>query len=1212
MPDPVPELKELKPGDKFELPSGKWATILYHAPNGGTVFYDVPGEGLKHGHPEFQPSAVEHAPEQHSAGDLIPAAGLGVGEHFTYNGVYYEVTSHGGNAIGAKPIGEWAGTGGEAVQFGYSTTLEVADPPDSMLTPNDAHAGTAPAGQLHPGTTIDYFGTKLTITASQPGNVLAVTDQGVAQSIPPDAHVKVLTGQPNPNATLVKLPMGELPLGTAVYGASGSHFGTVVTADADHPGMVAVKPQNDLHPLHYAAESVVTAEQPPVAISDAPTAPDVTPVALKQKKAGALAVGQQVYSYHSEKLLGTVTSVSDKVYIATPDGGETTQGLKSSIKTPAKAAAEAPGPGKVAAGLLHIGDGIQLDSGKVLTVVGFQKGAFDGVGYVLATDDGKPYTTGNGYAFKPNDLLVKATPPPVQTPFGVAGPVQGVPAGLAEYHADTVAEPGQALYAPDGTFIGAFQYDDAAGTVSYIDTGGNPQEWDTSIDTPLIGALPTSTVPGDTLTEAPWQQIKPGDAIYIKDPMGNGELMGTVLSASPQALVVDQSPHGQTTVHEFNANTFYTSSNVPNPAPSSQPPSFKAGDYFTAGGGGIFKMVDSSTAKVVTPSPVPGSPLAGAEVSVPADAESLPPIPDPIGYELPQPGDAEPTYLADVPTGTVFWFKDKAYTKSLQASPEGAVVIHRLSDGAEFNLGFDDTVYQPAGGLSPQDAVGQSQADLFHNLEVGQHFTTAAGGLFQKTSAGKALVIQPLTGADPNGPTPAGAGTESNWGLFNEVQKTDLPQPQAAVSAPVPPSATPTPAAAAQAVTGVPSAPTGSKKGANLVVGEHVFSYHSGKYLGTVTSTSGEKVTIQTPGGQTKELSKKGSVKVAPSSGGATAAVVVPAAATGGAPGAPTAAVTPSGPPPDLPQEAVHPVEYGSIGEGQWVYSGTGHLIGQVTGTNYDDSAGEQLYIKHSSGQIETWTEQEDGALYLPNATPPAATAQGVTNWDAQGLKLKLGGSIGGTQGAVAATDAAGQKYAVKAYQGQQDRVSTEALANAVYRVLGVDAPVGGIATVNGKKAYVAKWTPGAPRKIHKAKDGSALGAGFMADALVANWDVIGAEDDNIIWAADGTPYRVDAGGTFGYRAMGAKKAFGKVPKEVWTMLAPGRQAQRTMLVSEADKMAQAEHIGKVLTDQLIDELVSGAYPGGGVLADTLREALKARVKWMRDFGQGKVTIPGT
>ena len=137
-------------------------------------------------------------------------------------------------------------------------------------------------------------------------------------------------------------------------------------------------------------------------------------------------------------------------------------------------------------------------------------------------------------------------------------------------------------------------------------------------------------------------------------------------------------------------------------------------------------------------------------------------------------------------------------------------------------------------------------------------------------------------------------------------------------------------------------------------------------------------------------------------------------------------------------------------------------------------------------------------------------------------------------------------------------------------------------------------------------KPSAALGQHFMTDALVANWDFVGKTGDNVLWAEDGTPIRLDQGGTFELRAMGGTKPYGPIPTEAWTMLSKG-QGKRGVKVTPEELKVQAAEIGEKLDDQTIDDLVNAAPFPDKEMKERVRENLKARVQWMRDFAADKV-----
>lgn len=60
----------------------------------------------------------------------------------------------------------------------------------------------------------------------------------------------------------------------------------------------------------------------------------------------------------------------------------------------------------------------------------------------------------------------------------------------------------------------------------------------------------------------------------------------------------------------------------------------------------------------------------------------------------------------------------------------------------------------------------------------------------------------------------------------------------------------------------------------------------------------------------------------------------------------------------------------------------------------------------------------------------------------------------------------------------------------------------------------------------------------YVAHCLIANWDMIGRDGDNVIVTSDGEVYYVDLGGAGPYRALGEKKgdSFGPVVGEIESM----------------------------------------------------------------------------
>jgi uncharacterized protein YodC (DUF2158 family) len=279
-------------------------------------------------------------------------------------------------------------------------------------------------------------------------------------------------------------------------------------------------------------------------------------------------------------------------------------------------------------------------------------------------------------------------------------------------------------------------------------------------------------------------------------------------------------------------------------------------------------------------------------------------------------------------------------------------------------------------------------------------------------------------------------------------------------------------------------------------------------------------------------------------------------------------------------------------------------LEGQIAalkadGDGKDAEAGEVAEmdwdpLKHPKNLLGQWKKKTAGMSDVV-----------VPEYDSS--KLTFAGAAGGSNGARFANHADGSKWLVKTYGGNEDRVASELLANATYRTLGARVPQAGrIRLHNGKSALSYPLVDGKPKpgvfQGRGAKPSEALGRHFMADALLANWDVVGLEDDNILWDKAGQPFRVDQGGAFEFRAMGKPKPFGPVPLEVKSMMQGGGQARRAMAVDEGQLRSQAAEIGRVMTPAKIDALVDAAGFKDQAMADRLRKNLRARVAWMQAY----------
>jgi hypothetical protein len=205
-------------------------------------------------------------------------------------------------------------------------------------------------------------------------------------------------------------------------------------------------------------------------------------------------------------------------------------------------------------------------------------------------------------------------------------------------------------------------------------------------------------------------------------------------------------------------------------------------------------------------------------------------------------------------------------------------------------------------------------------------------------------------------------------------------------------------------------------------------------------------------------------------------------------------------------------------------------------------------------------------------ATPPIPTGPTTR---VQALK--------GTTGPVLVEDpATGLRY-VEKKGATPGHAAEELAADKAYEAAGVPVPkaemVGGTKRaeyIDGATPLDELWDmPGSTREFDAAK--AQLQEGFALDALLANWDVIGLEGDNII-VKNGVAYRIDNGGSLRFRAQGGDKGaqFGPEVTEIQRMRSGGNEWQRRIFgdLSDAEVARQVIDLGPKL-----DAIVAGLPP---------------------------------
>lgn len=216
---------------------------------------------------------------------------------------------------------------------------------------------------------------------------------------------------------------------------------------------------------------------------------------------------------------------------------------------------------------------------------------------------------------------------------------------------------------------------------------------------------------------------------------------------------------------------------------------------------------------------------------------------------------------------------------------------------------------------------------------------------------------------------------------------------------------------------------------------------------------------------------------------------------------------------------------------------------------------------------------------------------------DISGWK-KSGGQLGSNDGGVY-TDKLGAKWYCK-FPGSAEIAKSEFLATKFYQMFGLPVPKSKLIIKDGKIGIASKWddsmSKASAAKLAKAQHAH---TGFVFDAWLANWDVVGLGYDNLLLNGDGAAVRLDNGGALEYRAQGGKKgdAFGDTVPELDSLLDGSKNATSAAVfkgISKSDLMAGVSVLAKLKPSQ-IDEMCEKVAIGTLMDQSALAEKLKAR-----------------
>jgi hypothetical protein len=195
----------------------------------------------------------------------------------------------------------------------------------------------------------------------------------------------------------------------------------------------------------------------------------------------------------------------------------------------------------------------------------------------------------------------------------------------------------------------------------------------------------------------------------------------------------------------------------------------------------------------------------------------------------------------------------------------------------------------------------------------------------------------------------------------------------------------------------------------------------------------------------------------------------------------------------------------------------------------------------------------------------------------------KISEPLGSNDGGWFENPSTKEKMYVKFYENP-DQARVEYVANAIYSKLGINAVDSQLTEMDGKVAIASPEVVGAkPTTSTEQQNSAEVRNGFVADAYLANWDVVGLVNDNIVRDSDGNMHRIDNGGTLTFRAMGTPKgeAFktDSIP-ELTTMRNPSIAREAGTVFSDITQeqiQGQAQHLVDSLSVEDIHEIVDSS-----------------------------------
>jgi hypothetical protein len=199
---------------------------------------------------------------------------------------------------------------------------------------------------------------------------------------------------------------------------------------------------------------------------------------------------------------------------------------------------------------------------------------------------------------------------------------------------------------------------------------------------------------------------------------------------------------------------------------------------------------------------------------------------------------------------------------------------------------------------------------------------------------------------------------------------------------------------------------------------------------------------------------------------------------------------------------------------------------------NLDQLVDDELALAADRADRASAPTEAAPASAPASAAPRPADAAPATVEEALGEGWeRVGPQAGSNEGGVFRSPD-GEDWYAKVYDDPR-QAQAEAVGNEVYRAfLGDDAAVRSVVKEmpDGRALHMAKMLPedelerGLQPEDLYTDQAQELARGFWGDVLLANWDVLGQDFDNILFR-NGQPVRIDNGSSLLFRAMGDQKS---------------------------------------------------------------------------------------